>query len=160
MPNDDSARLMELLSEVKRLAKEYYRLTGRPLGVTGEIGEYEAARLLGLQLAEVRQEGYDAIGDVGMGKEFLQIKARVAHRGTKGSQRLGRIALDKPWDAVLLVVLNESFETTEIYRADRAAVEKALSAPGSRSRNERGRLSTSKLRQTGTRVWPVSPPGT
>lgn len=30
MPNDDSARLMTLLSEAKRLAKDYYCLTGRP----------------------------------------------------------------------------------------------------------------------------------
>ncbi len=32
----------ELISQVKRLAKKYYRLTGRPLGVTGENAEYKA----------------------------------------------------------------------------------------------------------------------
>jgi hypothetical protein len=73
---------------------------------------------------------------------------------------LGRIVLDKPWDAVLLVILDENYEATAIYRADRAAVEKALSVPGSRSRNERGQLGLSKFRQIGTRVWPVCPPGT
>jgi hypothetical protein len=39
-------RLLELLAEAKRLAKEYRALTGRPLGVTGEVAEYEVARLL------------------------------------------------------------------------------------------------------------------
>jgi hypothetical protein len=30
-----AARVLEILAAVKRLAVEYYRLTGRPLGVTG-----------------------------------------------------------------------------------------------------------------------------
>jgi NADPH:quinone reductase-like Zn-dependent oxidoreductase len=58
---ENATRLFELLGEVKQLAREYYELTGRPLGVTGEIAEYEAARLLNIKLASVRQQGYDAI---------------------------------------------------------------------------------------------------
>lgn len=42
-----SNRLLDVLREVKVLAREYYELTGRPLGVTAEIAEYEAARLSG-----------------------------------------------------------------------------------------------------------------
>jgi len=41
-------RVREILAAVKPLAAEYYRLTGKPLGVTGEIAEYLAAELLGL----------------------------------------------------------------------------------------------------------------
>lgn len=37
-----------------RLAAEYYRLTGKPLGVTGEVAEYVAAETLGLVLADAR----------------------------------------------------------------------------------------------------------
>ena len=51
---------MKLLKEAKELAREYYGLTGKPLGVTGEVAEYEAARLLGLELTPARQAGYDA----------------------------------------------------------------------------------------------------
>ena len=47
-------RVQALLGEAKRIAKEYQELTGKPLGITGEIAEYEAARLLGLELAEAR----------------------------------------------------------------------------------------------------------
>ena len=85
--------LSALLSEVKRLAKDYHSLTGRPLGVTGEVGEYEAARLLNLELAEVRQEGYDAIHRSADGEERLQIKTRVVHSGSGNRQRVGSIAL-------------------------------------------------------------------
>jgi hypothetical protein len=56
----DDSRLVELLGDVKHLAREYRELTGRLLGVTGEVAEYEAARLLGVELAPVRQAGYDA----------------------------------------------------------------------------------------------------
>jgi hypothetical protein len=58
MPNN--RRVMKLLKEAKELAREYYGLTGKPLGVTGEVAEYEAARLLGLELTPARQAGYDA----------------------------------------------------------------------------------------------------
>lgn len=147
--------LSALLSEVKRLAKDYHSLTGRPLGVTGEVGEYEAARLLNLELAEVRQEGYDAIHRSADGEERLQIKTRVVHSGSGNRQRVGSIALDKPWDAVLLVLMDSDFEAREIIRADRKAVEEAFLAPGSRARNERRQLSVSRFRRIGTRVWPT-----
>lgn len=53
--------LFAVLRDVKLLARRYYELTGRPLGVTAEVAEYEAARLLGVDLSPVRQSGYDAI---------------------------------------------------------------------------------------------------
>jgi hypothetical protein len=46
-----------ILADVKRLAVEYYLATGRPLGATGEIAEYEAAEKLGLHLSAARTAG-------------------------------------------------------------------------------------------------------
>ncbi len=56
----DLAVVGELINQVKVIAKEYHNLTGRPLGITGEVAEYEAAKLLHLELSKVRQAGYDA----------------------------------------------------------------------------------------------------
>jgi len=53
-------RVREILAAVKPLAAEYYRLTGKPLGVTGEVAEYVAAETLDLVLADARTPGYDA----------------------------------------------------------------------------------------------------
>ena len=53
--------MIELLREAKRLAQEYRQLTGKPLGITGEVVEYGAARILGLTLTPALQDGYDAI---------------------------------------------------------------------------------------------------
>ena len=134
-------RLVELLADAKR---EYRELTGRPLGVTGEVAEYEVVRLLGYELAPVRQSGYDCIRSSADGRcERLQIKGRCLLPGAKRGQRVGRIDLDKEWDVVLLVLLDENFDATAIYEADRVAVTAALTAPGSRSRNERGALAVS-----------------
>jgi hypothetical protein len=149
-------RLLQLLAEAKRLAKEYRALTGRPLGVTGEVAEYEVARLLDVELSPVRQAGYDAMRQTPGGIERLQIKGRCILPGAKRSQQIGGIKLDYEWDVVLLVLLDETFEATAIYEADRGAVEAALVAPGSKARNERGALAVSKFKSIGRRIWPLA----
>jgi hypothetical protein len=147
-------RVLELLHEAKRLAREYYELTGRPLGVTGEVAEYEAVRLLGLELAPVRQSGYDAVRRNGANATRIQVKGRCILPGAKPGQRMGRIDLTKEFDSVVLVILNAELNATEIYEATREAVSAALMAPGSRSRNERGALSVSKFKAIGRKLWP------
>ena len=145
-------RVLGILSAAKQLAQEYRALTGKPLGVTGEVAEYEAARLLGVELTPARQAGYDAVRP-GDGRRY-QIKGRCLLPGCKPGQRLGSIDITKDFDAVLMVLLNENFEATAIFEADRDAVLAALTAPGSKSRNERGALSVSKFRSIGRKVWP------
>lgn len=146
----DDARILELLASVKALAQEYRQLTGRPLGITGEVAEYEAARLLGLRLRPARQAGYDALDGEG---RRIQIKGRCIRPGSKPGQRLGRIDVSKAFDAVLMVLLDESFEAISMHEAKRADVLSALAAPGSKSRNERGALAVSKFKAIGNTVW-------
>ena len=57
----DAQRVRTILAQVKSLAGEYYHLTGKPLGVTGEVAEYVAAETLGMELAPPRTKGFDAI---------------------------------------------------------------------------------------------------
>ena len=149
----DQAKVMNLLAEAKRLAAEYYSVTGKPLGVTGEVAEYEAARILKLELTSARQAGYDAIERVNGSTRRLQIKGRCLQADCKPGQRLGSIRLNHDWDAVLMVLLDHKLEAIEIHEAQRSAVDKALSEPGSRARNERGALSVSKFRAIGTLRW-------
>jgi hypothetical protein len=49
--------IAEILNDAKALAKKYRRLTGKPLGITGEVAEFSAAQILGLELAEACQGG-------------------------------------------------------------------------------------------------------
>ena len=157
MPERSAPDLQEvgkLIASAKQLAAQYRALTGRPIGITGEVAEYEAARLLDLELAAVRQSGFDAVRRRGNSIERLQVKGRCILNSNPG-QRLGRIDLTKEWDGVLLVILDGSLNPTAIYEAHRSDIEDALMAPGSRARNERGALSVSKFKSIGRRVWPI-----
>jgi hypothetical protein len=149
----ESERLVELLREVKQLAREYYELTEKPLGVTAEIAEYEVARILGLKLSPARQPGYDAVREISGHTELLQIKGRRLTPTSKRSQRVGGINLKHDWDVVILVLLDEHYEPTEIFEADRNAVTGAVSKPGSKARNERGSLAISQFKRIGSRIW-------
>lgn len=141
----------EILERARQAAVEYYELTGKPLGITGEIGEYLAARILGLHLADARAPGYDATDSMG---RKIQIKARCIPGDKKlNGQRLGSIRFEHQWDCVMLVLLDERFEPLAIFEADRGPLEAALTKPGSRARNERGALSVSKFRSIGTQIW-------
>ncbi|MHB8353811.1 MAG: DUF6998 domain-containing protein [Burkholderiales bacterium] len=144
-------RILEILSEAKKLAQEYRTLTGKPLGITGEVAEYEAARLLGLELTPARHAGYDAVRPSD-GRRF-QIKGRCILPDSKPGQRLGSINITKDFDAVLLVLLDVNFDAFEIHETDRETVIAALTAPGSKARNERGALAVSQFKNIGRPLW-------
>lgn len=151
---DSSTRVLDLLCQAKAIAKEYYRLTGRPLGITGEVAEFEAARILDVELAAVRQAGFDAVRRASDGTAVrLQIKGRCFGLDAKPGQRIGSIQLSKEWDAVLLVLLDLDFEAREIWEADREAITVALTKPGSVARNERGALGVNCFKQIGKLLW-------
>ena len=139
-----------VLERARRAAVDYYRLTGRPLGITGEIGESEAIRCLRLTLAPVRAPGYDAKNKRG---QKIQIKTRCIPRSKKlGGQKLGLIKLDKEWDKVLLVHLDENLKPLAMYEAKRKQIEAALRKTKSRAR-ARGALSLTEFIKIGRQVW-------
>ena len=145
--------IAQVLAEAKALARKYRELTGKPLGITGEVAEFSAAQLLGLKLAEARQAGYDALRRKNGKVTRIQIKGRCIPAKAKPGQRLGRIQLDKQWDTVLLVLMDEDFEVLSMVEAKRAAIKRALRVPGSKARNVRGALSVSKFKAIGQEVW-------
>lgn len=139
------SEVMSILRDAKRLAQQYRRATGKPLGITGEVAEYEAARLLGLRLTEARQAGFDAIEEYDGNVRCLQIKGRCLLSGCKPGQRMGSIDVEKQFDSVLLVLLGENFDVTEIYPtavpcwrpSPRQARKPEMSAARCRLRNSR-----------------------
>ena len=143
MRKRDAAELRKILAKVKPLACEFYRVAGRPLGVTGEIAEFVAAELLGLALAPPRTAGYDAT----RGKERIQIKGRALPEKPKPGQRLGRIKLGAECDTVMVVLLdNRTLEAREIWEAPYKRVTEALMATKSKAR-ARGALSLSAFKR-------------
>lgn len=147
----DLERVGELLETARGIAIEYKQLTRKPLGITGEYGEYIAAELLNLKLLKARSPGYDAIDS---NDRKIQIKARVMNPGTpRNVQRIGGIRFGHEWDCVVLVLLSKDYEPQAIYEADRAAVVEALTKPGSKARNERGALAIGQFKRIGRLRW-------
>lgn len=148
-------RVRAILAKVKPLAAEYYRLTGKPLGVTGEVAEYVAAKELGLELAPPRTAGYDAIRVNGRRKERIQIKGRAYGKDAKPGQRIGTIKRGAPCDRVLLVLLdNQTLDPREMWEASMRDVEKRLALPGSKAR-ARGSLGVPEFKKLARQVWPT-----
>ena len=54
---------------------------------------------------------------------------------------------------VLLVLMDADLEVLSMHEAGRTEVVRALLAPGSKARNERGVLSISKFKAIGHEVW-------
>lgn len=144
----------KLMAQTRKLAAEYRQMTGQPLPVTSEIANYDAARLLGLEIIQPPPGGYDALG-LNPPREGLryQIKGRAIFDEKKGGQRIGQLRLEQTWDAILLVLLDEQYEPSEIYEASREAIEAAMAEAGESNRNKRGTLSVARFRHIARLVW-------
>lgn len=130
--------------------------TGKPLGLTGEVAEYVAAEILGLELAPPRTKGYDAIRKVPGGEQRIQIKGRAYGEDAKPGQRLGTIKRGSPCDAVLPVLLdNRTLEAREMWEAPIAAIEERLAVPGSKVR-QNGALRINEFKRLARPVWPAA----
>ena len=143
----------KLISEACRIAAEYRRATGKPLGISAEIARHDACTYLKLEPQE-DAIGYDAIGlkDEREGVRF-QIKGRAIFDEKKGGQRLGQIKVDQDWDNILLVLMDEEFETTEIYQASREKLLDDIDEAGSNKRKKRGAMSVARFKHLAQLVW-------
>ena len=137
----------KLIGEARRIAAEYRRTTGKSLGISSEISKHDGCYLLGLEPVNERVGGYDAEDDDG---NKIQIKGRVIFDESKNVQRLGQLKLEQDWDAVVLVLMDENFETFEIYQAWR---EDILDALDESSRNKRGAMSVARFKNIANLVW-------
>lgn len=144
----------KLIAEARRLSAEYRKATGRPLGgVSGEIAEYDAARLMDLEICEPKPGGYDAIG---RGKRMgmrIQIKGRTIFDEGRTGQRIGQLKIEQEWDSVMLVLMNENLEAFEIYEAMREDVMQTMMEAKVSNRSKRGAMSVAKFKAISHLVW-------
>lgn len=144
----------KLITEARRLAAEYRRATGKALpGVGAEIAENDAARLLDLELVKDESLGYDALGRGKRAGKRIQIKSRTIFDEAKGGQRLGQLKTGQDWDSVVLVLMDDNYEPTEIYEAERADLLQAVAEAETSKRAKRGALSVAKFKIISKLIW-------
>src|SRR5258708_31296915 len=106
-------QVMGILRQAKLLARRYRALTGKPLGITGEVAEYEAAQILGVKLEKARNAGFDATERKNGAVRRLQIKSRCFLHNCKPRQRLRDIDIRKDWVPLLSLLLHHNFHPTQ-----------------------------------------------
>ena len=142
----------KLMVEARKLAAEYRRATGKPLGISNEIAVHDVIRLMKLVPAEPGAGGYDAIGTGSREGKYIQIKGRTIFDESKSGQRIGQVKLEQDWDSVMLILMDDNYEPLEIYEAERAAIEEAM-ADTSAKRAKRGAMSVARFKAIGAQVW-------
>ncbi|MDZ7895233.1 MAG: hypothetical protein U5M50_09935 [Sphingobium sp.] len=151
-------QLPALVQRIRDVALEYYQVTGKPLGVTGELAELAAAEILGVVLSDARQAGYDAIDHSCLPPRRVQIKGRAINVTRPYIGRCPSIKCGGLFDDVLLVLLDKvTLKPFEIWRSTEADVIQRLNAPGSKARNERSSMGISQFRSIAKCVWRSSP---
>jgi hypothetical protein len=146
----------DILQQAKRLAVRYRELTGKPLGVTGEIAELAAADWLGCILSSARTPGFDALWTIDGVEHRLQIKGRVVSRKNPYRGRCPSIIGDA-FDRVSLVLLDkQTLDVIEIWVATAEDVMARLDAPGGKARNIRRAMGIAQFKSISYRIVPES----
>jgi len=102
-------KIKKLIMAIIKNAIQYEALTGRKLGITGEIGEVLVSEKLKLKLlADPQTAGFDAVKN----NMHYQIKSRrVEHNRGK----IGKFSKHK-FDYAILAVLDKNYKIKELYK--------------------------------------------
>ncbi len=139
-----------LIAQARQLAAEYRRTMGKPLpGISNEIAEHDAVRLLGLEPNAGPDAAWHAV-DPQTGRR-IQIKSRTIFDESKGGERMGQLRMHQDWDAVVLVLMDENYEPYEIYQASREELAECIDPASSRAK--RGAMSVARFKIIGELVW-------
>lgn len=150
-PEDGMERMMEA---VRALGAAYRQRTGRPLGVSGELGEYLAARHLGLTLLAAREGGVDATRALPEGQaQHVAIRTRTLSMAALEGRRIGALPESEAATHLVLVLLDEeSLRLEAIWQAPYPVVFAQQLARG----NSRGMHLTRFFTLPGAeRLWPA-----
>ncbi len=139
----------KLMSEARKLASDFHRMTGKTLPLSGEIARHDVATLLGMTLVEAGG-GYDALDSAG---NRVQIKGRVQFDGQKSKPRVGQLRVGQSWDLVVLVLMDEEYEPVEIYQLSHDQVRELMEGEVGKNRRNRGAMTVARFKATGERVW-------
>ena len=139
----------KLITETRRIAKEYRLATGKTLPVTAEIAINDAISILEMQSNKTKNVGYNAIYNRGGENLKVQIKGRAIFDDKKGGYRIGQLKVEQDWDAIILVIMNADFMPEEIYMAERDIILDELE----KKTNKKGAMTLAKFKLISALLW-------
>lgn len=114
--------VQRVVDKAIKSAVEYEAVTGRKLGITGEVGEILVCKELGLNLlSDPIASGIDAIDHRG---KTYQIKARRGNSDNPGA-RIGTFSKHK-FDYAILAILDHKYNIVKLYKATFNKIEPIL----------------------------------
>lgn len=133
--------MRKVVDSAIKVALGYERLTGRKLGITGEIAEVLACDKLELRfLEDPIAAGYDAVDE--RGKKY-QIKSK---RVLRNEGRMGRFSQHR-FHYAILVLFDKDYNVTGIWKASYAKIKPVI------ERHQRRNPSIREFRNAGKLVW-------
>jgi hypothetical protein len=141
----------KLITETRRIAKEYRLATGKTLPVTPEIAINDAISILELLPNEENIPGYDAIYVKGDESLKVQIKGRAIFNDKKTGHRIGQLKTEQEWDAIVLVIMNADFMPEEIYMVKRNVILDELEEK--KKNNKKGAMTLAKFKLISELLW-------
>lgn len=145
--------LEKLMDETRRLASEYRKSTGGTLPVSTELAKYDAIKLLGLSPLESPERAVDALWLTPEGEKKVQVKGRVIFEPKKSGYRVGQFNLDADWHIIVLVLMNQDYETYQIYRLERERLLEIIADEKEGKKNARGAMSVKKFIAISQLCW-------
>lgn len=141
----------KLITETRRIAREYREATGKTLPVTPEIAIHDAISILGLIPNNDNSKAYDAYYECEDERLKVQIKGRAIFNEKRGGHRIGQIKIEQEWDAIILVILNADFMPEEIYMANRKDILAELE--DKQQNNKKGAMTVAKFKLISQLLW-------
>lgn len=135
----------QLIENIISLAVMYRQRFGKSLGITSEIGEYKASKLLRLNRAQGNiNQGFDATDSEG---KKVQIKSRVYSRSQERTGLFNNFA----FDYAVLVLMSDKYDIAEIWKASCQTIKEEID----RQQYKRPSLSIGKFKSIAEKVYPV-----
>lgn len=141
----------KLITETRRIAKEYRLATGKVLPVTPEIAINDAISILDLIPNNDTSKAYDAVFEHGDERFKVQIKGRAIFNEKRQGHRIGQLKLEQEWDAIILVIMNADFMPQEIYMAKRQDILEELE--DKQLTNKKGPMTIAKFKLISELLW-------
>ena len=136
--------------ELRKVASRHRRLTGNTIsGLTGELGEYFASKLLKLRIARKNNNpGYDAI----RGKTKVQIKTGIPvySASNKPYWQFSHVSTSHNWNIIVFVFLTIRYEVKYMYCMSKTALRKAQTV----SAKKHSSITGTQVMKFGERVYP------
>lgn len=144
----------KLMSETRRVAAEYYLLTGQILPISSELARYDLMQLLDFTPMPIAERGVDLIATEKWSNLKVQVKSKTLCK-PNNNNRLGSFNLTGFWEAIVLVIFDKSYQPHHIYLCCRDNLINAIDKPQNvtTKHKSRGMISIAKFKAISELIW-------